>query len=82
MMNPILKPILNNSKDASTTQTKNTNPASIKKGEKTIHRLKDGNAHRIASRISTPIIAIPNPILEIIANFFYSKYAGNFIPHF
>ena len=39
---------------------------------------KDGNAHRIARRNNTPINAIPNPILEIIANFFYSKVAGNF----
>jgi len=78
MMNPILQPILNNSKDASTTQTKNTKPASTRKGVKTIHRLKDGNTHRIARKNNTPINAIPNPILEIITNFFYSKVAGNF----
>ena len=77
-MNPILKPILNNSKDVSTTQTKSTNPASIKKGAKTIHKLKEGNAHLTASRISTPIIAIPYPIFDIISNFFYPKVAGNF----
>jgi len=80
-MNPILKPILNNSKDASTTQTKNTNPASTIKGEKTIHRLMNGNIHLIARKNSTPTIANPYPIFDIIANFFYSKYAVNFIAY-
>ena len=51
-------------------------PASIKNGEKTIHKLKEGNAHLTTSRISTPIIAIPYPIFDIIPNFFYSKVAG------
>ena len=78
MTNPILNANLNPSYNASTTQIKNTNPARTRIGEKMIHRLMNGNIHLIANRIITPIIAIPYPILEIIANFFYSKVDGNF----
>jgi len=80
-MNPILKPILNNSKDASTVQTRNNNPANASIGKKTSHRLMNGNIHLIARKNSTPTIANPYPIFDIIANFFYSKYAVNFIAY-